>query len=133
MTATIVVSVIAVALALSVRPGMGLALLIAAAVAFPEYSRLPLCVVQLSVQRFMALALVLRHAGRWSLLRQNACDWFVIACYLLAVLSVMAAAADTRFITSTIGRGLDTVLMYLAARLCLATPKDFSAMKWPIV
>ena len=39
----------------------------------------------------------------------------------------LPADADPRVITSTIGRGLDTVMMYLAARLCLATFADLVA------
>ncbi|MDZ4753052.1 MAG: hypothetical protein SGJ11_00970 [Phycisphaerae bacterium] len=132
MLETLVVALVAIALVLWVRPGTGLGILIASSLLWPEYARLPVGVVQLSAPRIVALLLIARHIGRWSRLQKHPCDWLVVAGYLLSVVSVIAAASDSRFITTTIGRGLDTVVIYFAARLCLANYEDVKSMRWPL-
>jgi hypothetical protein len=133
MLGTLLVAAVAIGIVLWVRPGAGLAVLIAVTLLWPEYVRVPMGIAQMSAPRFVAIALVLRHASRWGKLRQHPVDWLVLAGYLLSVLSVIAEGASTRLITSTIGRFLDTVLIYAAARLCLATYEDVKAMRWPLV
>lgn len=133
MLGTLLVAAIAVAIVLWVRPGAGLAVLIAVTLLWPEYVRVPMGIAQMSAPRFVAMALVLRHAGRWSKLRLHPADWLVLCGYLLSVLSVLAEGASSRLITSTVGRFLDTVLIYAAARLCLATYEDVKAMRVPLV
>jgi hypothetical protein len=133
MTETLVVAALCVGLALVVRPGAGIAILLASALLWPEYLRVPLGVVQMSVPRFVALALIVRHLGRIGILRRTPVDFFVVLGYILSVVAVVAADANPRLVTSTIGRGLDTVVMYFAARLCLATFDDIKDMRWPLV
>lgn len=132
MFGTLLVAAIAVGIVLWVRPGAGLAVLVAVTLLWPEYVRVPLGIVQMSAPRFVALALVLRHVDRWSKIRLQAVDWLVIAGYVLSVVSVIAEGSSSRLINSTIGRFLDTVLLYAAARLCLATYDDVKSMRWPI-
>ncbi len=132
MVFTLVVSAIAIAMVLSVRPGMGLGILVACTLLWPEYLRVPIGLAQMSAARFVAVVLVVRYAGRWTKLRRHPCDWFVVVGYLLSVLAVLAAAATSTLITGTIGSVFDTAMMYFAARLCLATIDDFRDMRWPI-
>jgi hypothetical protein len=130
---TLLVAAVAIVVVLAVRPGTGLAILIALTLLWPEYLRVPMGIAQMSAPRFIALALVIRHAGRWTKLRRHPADWLVLAGYALSVVSVIAEGASPRLITSTIGRALDTVLIYAAARLCLATYEDVKALRWPIM
>jgi hypothetical protein len=132
MLGTLLVAAVAIGVVLWVRPGAGLAVLVAVTLLWPEYVRVPMGVVQMSAPRFVALALVLRHLGRTSMIRQHPADWLVLGGYLLSVVSVMAEGGSNRLITSTIGRFLDTVLIYIAARLCLATYEDLKSMRWPL-
>ncbi len=133
MIETLLVAAIAIGVVLCVRPGVGLGVLIAVTLLWPEYVRVPMGIAQMSAPRFVAIALVLRHMGRWTRLHQHPADWLVLAGYLLSVVAVLAEGASSRLITSTVGRFLDTVLLYAAARLCLVTFDDLKAMRWPLV
>jgi hypothetical protein len=133
MLETLLVAAIAVGIVLVVRPGVGLGVLIAVTLLWPEYVRVPMGVVQMSAPRFVAMALVIRHLGRWSQLKAHPADWLVLAAYFLSVVAVLAEGANTRLVNSTIGRFLDTALIYAAARLCIATYEDVKGLKWPLV
>jgi hypothetical protein len=133
MLETLLVAAIAVGIVLVVRPGVGLGVLIAVTLLWPEYVRVPMGVVQMSAPRFVAMALVIRYLGRWSQLKSHPADWLVLAAYFLSVIAVLAEGANTRLVNSTIGRFLDTALIYAAARLCLATYEDVKGLKWPLL
>jgi hypothetical protein len=128
--AALIVSV----LALTLRPGRALGVVVASALVWPEYARLPLGLAQMSVPRFGALFLVLRMATytRSAGFRLRWADGCVLALWLWSVAASAVAGGDQAEIVYQLGRGLDTVFLYFAARLAVSRREDFGLMAIPL-
>jgi hypothetical protein len=123
---TIILSVLVAAVVLALRPATALGVIMASALLWPEYLRIPMGVAQMSVPRIAAVFLFARllvapgsNPPRWRLP-----DTLVVALYLWYVLAnILAGTSDSAFRT-IVGSGFDTVLMYLIARRACADPID---------
>lgn len=115
--------------------GRGIGLIIASALIWPEYLRVPVGPAQMSAPRIAAMALLIRAAAtphgppfRWR--GVDSCVFFGWAWILTAA---FITKADQVQITFLIGSFFDTVLMYFAARFAVRTAADFKAMLPPLV
>ncbi len=121
--ATAALSVLFIWLALSRKTlGAALGVMIFSTLAWPEFLRFPLAIVQMSVPRTIALALLLVwwFRGEFRHVKFGKVDILVIVTWLWIILANMILASEFRHVASMIGRGMDTVLMYLVARVALA-------------
>lgn len=145
---TIAIAVVVMALMLVLSPGRALGVIIASMLFWPEYLRIPLAVVQMSVPRAAALVLLARlimtkpasggnesplMPGGGAAFRWTIVDGLVIAGWAWDVCANAMVGADEVQMIQMIGRILDTVLMYFTARLALRTLWDFRAAVLPIV
>jgi hypothetical protein len=127
---TIFVSLIVAAVALMLRPATALGVIMASAMLWPEYLRIPMGVAQMSAPRIAAVFLFARllmapglNPPRWRLP-----DTLVVVLYLWYVLAnILAGTNDVSFRT-IVGSGFDTVLMYLIARRVCSDPSDLGGV-----
>lgn len=118
------------------RTGAGLGIVICSMLLWPEDLRIPLGIVQMSVPRFVAAAMIVRLVFARSLDFQkiNKIDVLVIATWLWTVLATAFAEAEFLQISQMIGRGLDTVLLYFIARLALSDRDQVLALiPWLVI
>ncbi len=134
---TVAIAVVVIGLVLSLSPGRAVGVIIASMLLWPEYLRMPLGVVQMSIPRAAALALVLRlgltGAAQGKPLRWNVIDVVVIVAWAWDVVANLMMQADQTQMIQMTGRVLDTVLMYFAARLALRSPGEWRAAVGPVV
>lgn len=140
---TIAIMVVVMVLVLVLSPGRAVGVMIASMLLWPEYMRVPLGVVQMSIPRAAALALVARlmltgHSRSRNGSGSSAFQWMwldvvVIAAWVWDVAANVIMSADEVQMVQMVGRVLDTVMMYFAARLALRTMSDFRAAVAPIV
>lgn len=112
--------------------GAALGILIMSMLLWPEFLRIPLGLVQMSVPRFVALFLLIKFMaqGRHRRINFGKVDVLVILIWVWTVLASMAAGAEFSQVSQMIGRGLDTVLMYFVARMALTSPADVKSLYW---
>ncbi len=98
--------------------------------AWPEYLRIPIGLVEMSVPRLLALVILLRllAQGRHQEIRFGAVDTLVVLIWLWTIFATAAAGAEFSQVSQMIGRGLDTVLIFFTARLALASAEDAAAL-----
>ncbi|MGE3109783.1 MAG: hypothetical protein AB7G11_15770 [Phycisphaerales bacterium] len=140
---TIAIGVLVVGLVLVLSPGRALGVIVAGMLLWPEYMRVPLGVVQMSIPRAAALALVARLVMTGSMrtvngaalppLRLHPADVIVVAAWAWDVVANVFMDADQVQLVQMVGRVLDTAVMYFAARLALRTLSDARAMVGPMV
>ncbi len=121
MTAmTLAISVLALALGVVLRPQLALAVYLSMAILWPEYMRVDVAPIELSAHRLGALGLLLGAAIRmrgWP--RPHIADAFFVAWWIWGIMAKLIGGAPSGMVSTTIGRGLDTVLIYLAVRLSI--------------
>jgi len=112
--------------------GAALGILVMSMLLWPEFLRIPLGLVQMSVPRFVALFLLIRFMaqGRHRRIRFGKTDVLVILIWLWTVLATFAAGAEFSQVSQMIGRGLDTVLMFFVARMALTSAEDVKSLYW---
>jgi len=129
------VMLMAMAAAATLSPGRAIGIIMASMLLWPEYLRVPLGVVQMSAPRAAAMVLVIRllSGARGKSFRWNVVD--ILICVGWAwdlTANVIMGAGDVQLIMMA-GRILDTVMMYLAARLALRDINDFKQLITPLV
>lgn len=124
----------AVALAAVVlSPGRALGVLLAALFLYPDYMTVEIGPADMTVGRIGALALVARlflRPDRW--FRPGLLDYLVIGMWCWEMAANIFAGAQSVAIIYLIGRSLDTVLFYLAARMALRSGRDLSHLALPL-
>jgi hypothetical protein len=123
---TILLALAAVAGAGLLRPGRAVGLIVASMLLWPEFLRVPIGLAQMSVPRMAAIALIVRMGvtGRVGTVRWNWVDGVVVLGWLWDVAANLAQHADQVQMVYITGRALDTVVLYLAARLSLRSEAD---------
>ncbi|MEH6475005.1 MAG: hypothetical protein V7727_04920 [Sneathiella sp.] len=121
-------------LALLLRPGGAFGILIVSMLVWPEYLRIPVGPAEMSAPRLVALALLVRliMLGRHRGIKLCSVDWLVFFLWLWTLFATIVSGSDSFKITSTIGSGFDTVLMYFVARLAIRSILDIRAMALPL-
>lgn len=134
MLATIVVSLITVAAALTVKPGRAVGVIVLSMLLWPEYLRVPMGIVQMSAPRAGALALVCRLlvTGGPGGFRWTVVDTLVCAGWAWDLTANLVMGAGEAQLISMVGRALDTVVVYFAARLALRGPGDVRLLAGPL-
>jgi hypothetical protein len=102
---------------------------------YPEYLRVPVGPVLMSVPRLIALVMMIRFVtrpGPVMKLRLQAIDTLIVIAALWDVIAVVATDGDAKTLTSMLGRPLDTVIVYFAVRLAVARDSDYSKLIWPL-
>jgi hypothetical protein len=127
---TLITSGIALALSTAtfiVRPGLAFAILIASMLIWPDYLRIPVGPAWMSISRFVAFAIILKmlSSGRGKDFRFCALDGVIIADWLWIILSTLGAENNMSTIIRALGTGMDTALLYFAARLTIQNEQDF--------
>ncbi len=122
MIGTILVTLAATAACLTLRPATALGVVMASAMLWPEYLRIPMGIAQMSAPRVAGLALLLRLlftrgsakvAWRWP-------DMLVMLFYLWLVAANILAGTPGTGLRTVIGSGFDTLLMYHLGRRVFA-------------
>lgn len=121
MTAlTLAISVLALALGVVLRPQLALAAYLSMCVLWPEYMRVDIAPIELSAQRLGAMGLILGAATRMrGLPRLHITDAFFIAWWVWGITAKLIGGSPSGMVSTTIGRGLDTILIYVAVRLSI--------------
>lgn len=134
IAATLVVTLLFSIFALRAKPGTAMGLIIACMMIWPEYLRIPMGLAQMSAPRLMALVLLVRllMLGRGMSLKKSSVDVLVIVGWLWTIFATVVVSPDSAQVTTMIGRGFDTVLMYFVARLALMTIDDVKNILIPI-
>ncbi len=121
----------AIALVLSsatfmVRPGMAFAILIASMLVWPDYLRIPVGPAWMSISRFVAFAIIIRmlSSGRGKEFRFCSLDGLIIVDWVWVIFSTLGAENNTATIVRSFGTGMDTALLYFAARLAIQNEQD---------
>ena len=132
---TIAVAVVAVALALWAKPPVALGILICSLMLYPEYLRVPVGPVKMSVPRFVAVALLFRLAYGASSrgFRWNFIDGLVCFEWVWMVTANILAGADSARMSELVGRVFDSVFMYFVARFCVVRAADYYKLVWPLL
>ncbi|MCG8491222.1 MAG: hypothetical protein MI743_06380 [Sneathiellales bacterium] len=135
VTETAAITAIFCVLALILRPGAATGIMIVSMLIWPEYLRIPMGVVQMSAPRLVAFVLIARFfiAGRHKKANMGMIDLFVFLGWAWTVLATVLSGSHFSLVTSKIGVGLDTVLIYFAARLALLTINDLKSLAWPLM
>ncbi len=135
VTETTAIAAIFCALALILRPGAAVGILIISMLVWPEYLRIPLGIVQMSAPRLVAVVLLMRFffSGRHKKANLGLIDLFVLLGWAWTVLATIIAGAQFSLVSSKIGVGLDTALIYFAARLALLTINDLKSLTLPLI
>jgi len=130
---TLIVSFVFIALAISRKNhGAALGILILSSLIWPESLRFPLFLIQMSAPRAVALIMIIKFmffSNRK--IKFNKVDTIVILLWVWIVTANVLADADFKQIKGLIGSGLDTVLMYFAARYSIQSKEDIVGLyKW---
>jgi len=130
---TIGIAVLFVFWSLSRREsGTALGILIVSMLIWPEFLRVPLGIVQMSVPRLVAILLLIKFVsqGRHRRINYGVADTLVISIWIWTVIATIFADAEFYQVSQMIGRGLDTALMYFVARMAVLNPNDIKKMYW---
>lgn len=113
--------------------GAALGVLILSMLIWPEFLRIPIGPVQMSVPRLLALLLLIKFIARdlnhrfWF----NKVDFLVFLIWFWTVFATIALGAEFSQVSQMIGRGLDTVLMYFVARIAFLEANSAERMfRW---
>jgi hypothetical protein len=103
-----------------------LGIIIISMLIWPEFLRVPIGPVMMSIPRLIALLLVIKviFGGLDRQFIFVKTDALVILIWIWTILGTVVSGAETYKITQMIGRGLDTVLMYFVARIAFVGPYD---------
>lgn len=121
------VALLLVTLAVSRKNGgAALGVLVISMLVWPEFIRVPIGIVQMSVSRFVAVALLIKFMsmGRHQMINFGKADALVILLWGWTILANLLADAAMPQVTEMIGRGLDTLLMYFVARMAFVNRED---------
>lgn len=116
--------------------GAALGIVVLSMLFWPEYLRIPVGLADMSVPRLVGLALLLKYMSRGvhHRINSNRIDALVILLWLWTVFATAVAGASFSYIAQMIGRGFDTVLMYLVARMSLLDEGDARGFRvWIVV
>jgi hypothetical protein len=133
--ATFAVALLFMLLAVSRRnAGTALGLMIFSMFVWPEFLRVPLGIVQMSVPRFVAIVLLLMFIarGRNRKIHFGKIDVIIILLWLWTILATFVADAAFTQVSQMIGRGLDTMLMYFVARMAIQSDEDVKGLYVPL-
>ncbi|MBL4666557.1 MAG: hypothetical protein JKY04_04205 [Sneathiella sp.] len=121
-------------LSLMTRPGFSLGLLIMVLLVWPEYLRIPLGIMQMSAPRLVAVFLLIKFLinGRQRSMTFGRVDTYIGILWLWIIFANILAGAEFSEITSKIGYGFDTVLMYMVARLAIQEKRDLKDLALPL-
>lgn len=116
------------------RPGLALGTMIMVMIIYPDYLRLEMGPVQMSAGRFIGIVLLAKRilAGGTRGIRWCAIDFLVPAWWVWSIVANAMAGATAAHMTWTIGNGLDTVMMYFVARLCLQREENYKDLVVPL-
>jgi hypothetical protein len=121
-------------MALSLRAsGAAVGILVASMLVWPEYLRIPMGLFEASAPRLIALMLIGRALvrGKHRELRSCRADKIVLAIWGWTILAAIIAGAMSSHVTSLIGRGFDTVLMYFVVRFYITSAENLKElMRW---
>jgi hypothetical protein len=125
---------VAVVLALTVEPPAALGVLICSMMLYPDYLRVPVGPVKMSVPRFVALALVvwLVFSPRRRMVRWRLIDALVGAEWVWNVVANVLAGAGQVRLSEVVGRIFDSVVFYFAARLCIVRREELRKLVRPL-
>lgn len=136
ITQTWIVTVLFGLLAISRKAsGAAIGVLVASMLVWPEFLRISLGLFEVSAPRFIALILIGQAAirGKHRLITGCGVDRLVLIIWGWTVLATIFADASFSHVHQTIGRGLDTVLMYFVVRLYVTSDVDLRALaRWLI-
>lgn len=106
--------------------GAALGVLIISMLVWPEFIRVPIDIVQMSVPRFVAIALLIKFMskGRHRKINFGKADTLAILLWAWTIFATLVADAAMSQVTQMIGRGFDTLLMYFVARLAFVNRED---------
>ena len=100
---------------------------------WPEFLRIPIGPVQMSVPRILAVLLLIQFFARGlnQRFRFNKIDLIVILIWVWTVFATIAVGGEFSQASQMIGRGLDTVLMYFVARLAFMQTSEIERLfRW---
>lgn len=127
---TAIVSLLVAICAIVMRPTLALGAIIASALLWPEYLRIP-AGIQFSAPRIGAMVLLVRLLGsQRHRVGFGGTDILVLVYYLWLVGSALATSSPVT--TTVIGSGLDTALMYFVARRAFAVPSEAKDLIAPL-
>jgi hypothetical protein len=108
------------------------AVLILSMLVWPEYLRFPVGLLDLSVPRCVALLLLAKAISRGRHQQISICkvDYLVFVLWIWTIVASAILNSPLTHVTETIGRGLDTVLMYLVIRYYIFSLDDLRGMVW---
>ncbi len=103
---------------------------IASAMLWPEYLRIPMGLAAMSVPRILAFVLLLKFIGNGQHRHINfgKVDKLVLSLWIWPILATIIAGGDDRQQVFIIGRGFDTALMYFIARIAIRSPEDLRGL-----
>jgi hypothetical protein len=105
--------------------GKAFGLLLFSALVWPEFLRFPVGIIQMSIPRTIAIVILTRALlYRRDSFRLTAPDGYVLGLWFWTVLSQIFSGASFQSVSSSVGYGLDTTLIYFAARLSLRSLED---------
>lgn len=133
-TPTFLIALLFAAFAAYVRPGTAIACLFLSALVWPEYLRFPIGPVQMSAPRLVGIVLLTRLSilnGRR--LVPNLTDKMVLGFSVWSVLSLILAGATGADVGSSIGRLLDTSVIYFVVRLAIRTKAELLQLRLPLL
>ncbi len=128
---TFLIAVLFVLIALRSRnAGAALGMVILSGLIWPEFLRVPLGIIQMSVPRLVAIALFFQFLGqgRARHMGSSPVDGVVLTLWIWTVVASVLAGAEFSQTSQMIGRGLDTTLMYFVARMALLKPEDYRGL-----
>ncbi len=117
------------------RSGTALGILIFSLMVWPEYLRIPIFIIQFSIPRLVVIAILAKFvmAGRYRHFHFNIIDTLVICLWVWIIAANLLAGSPSAQISQQIGNGLDTMLVYFAARVCIQTELDLKRLLLPVV
>ncbi len=131
---TILYTLVMVFLAARSKRGTAVGLLILSTLLWPDYLRYPVFSIQMSASRTVAFVLLFKYyfKGKKNK-RLSEIDKLIIAGYLWDIFANVVAGANSARLTSLIGRGLDTVLIYFSVRYTINNKTDLKDLINPLV
>ncbi|WP_025899921.1 hypothetical protein [Sneathiella glossodoripedis] len=120
-------------LALMSRPGTAVGIVIFSTLIWPEYLRVGIGPAEMSAPRIIALLLVCKFvlAPRVKLPKISAVDLLVLALWLWTIFAALLSENGPKP-SRMVGAGLDTVLIYVLARIALTTEKSVRDLITPV-
>lgn len=106
--------------------GSAIGILVFSMLIWPEYLRFSIGVAEISATAFIALMLLIKsYLSNNKHLILNKIDILVISTWIWIVIANLLTNSPSAQVIQMIGRGLDTVLIYLVVRYQVANEEDF--------